>query len=204
MGDLIPFRKRPKRWTRAKDYGADDYGKVLPTSRWRGSTSGRRSRWSAWKPWLWLVVLLIGWWLLNNYVLKEPPLKGTPQQVALEFHRCGTGRGPNCVVDGDTFIMGQRHIRITGIDAPEIGTKARCPQEAALAEVAANELLRLLRQGPFTMQSAQDGLRDDYGRELMSVTRVSANGKVQDIAKDLTSSNMVRRYDYGEARGSWC
>jgi len=203
MGDLIPFRKRPKRWTRARDYGADDYGKVLPTSRWRGSRSGRRSRWSAWKPWLWLVLLLTGWWLLNHYVLKEPPLKGTPQQVALEFHRCGKGGGPNCVVDGDTFIMGQRHIRITGIDAPEIGTKARCPKEAALAEVAANELLRLLRQGPFTMQSAQDGLRDDYGRELMSVTRVGANGAVQDIARDLIASNVVRRYDYG-ARGTWC
>lgn len=198
MGDIIPFR-RPKR----SSEGEEDYGKVLPTSRWRGSKPGRRSRWSAWKPWLWLVLLLTSWWLLNNYVLKEPPLKGKPQQVALEFHRCGTGRGPNCVVDGDTFIMGQRHIRITGIDAPEIGTKARCPKEAALAEVAANELLRLLRQGPFTMQSAQDGLRDDYGRELMSVTRVGANGAVQDIAKDLIATKAVRRYDNG-ARGTWC
>lgn len=198
MGDLIPFR-RPKRGSE----GDEDYGKILPTSRWRGATSKRHSRLSAWKPWLWLVVLLTGWWLLNHYVLKEPPLKGTPHPVEQEFQRCGKGRGPNCVVDGDTFIMGQRHIRITGIDAPEIGTKARCPKEAALAEAAANELLRLLRQGPFVMQSAQDGLRDDYGRELMSVTRSGAGGAVQDIAKDLIASNMVRRYDYG-ARGSWC
>lgn len=201
MGDLIPFRKRRKTWTRPEDYGTEDYGKVLPTSRWRGSYSKRRSRWSAWKPWLGLVLLLSVWWALDHYWLKEPPLKGTPQQVAQQFHRCGAGRGPNCVVDGDTFIMTRRHIRITGIDAPEIGTKARCPAEAAQAEAAANELLRLLNQGPFTMQASQDGLRDEYGRELMTVTRPGP--PPQDIAKALIASGTVRTYDYG-ARQPWC
>jgi len=200
MGDLIPFRKRRKKWTKAKDYGADDYGKVLPTSRWRGSGPQRRSHWSAWKPWLGLMVLLSVWSALDHYWLKEPPLKGTPQQVVLQFHRCGQGRGPNCVLDGDTFIMAQRHIRITGIDAPEIGAKARCPAEAAQAERAANELLRLLNQGPFTLQSAADGLRDEYGRELMTVTRAAPP---QDIAKALIASGTVRAYDYG-ARQPWC
>lgn len=198
MGDLIPFRKR-----RTPRANPDDYGKVLPTRRWRGSGGPRRSRLAGWAPWFGLVLLLSGWWLLDHYVLKDPPLGGTPQQIALEFHRCGQGRGPNCVIDGDTFIMAQRKIRITGIDAPEIGTKARCPAEARLAEAAANELLRLLRAGPFVLQSAQDGLRDEYGRELMSVTRTRTDGSVQDIAKDLIASNTVQRYEFGP-RGDWC
>ncbi len=194
MGDLIPFRKRKRKWTRP-----EDYGKVLPTSRWRGKTV--RSRWAPWKPWIGLVLLLIGWQLLKTYVLTEPPLKGTPHVVSAAFHRCGQGKGPNCVVDGDTFIMAQRHIRITGIDAPEIGAKARCPAEAAKAEAAANELLRLLNQGRFTMQSSQDGLRDEYGRELMTVTRPGP--PVQDLAKDLIAGGAVRKYEYG-ARQPWC
>ena len=31
MGDLIPFRKRPKTWTRP-----EDYGQVLSTAQWGG------------------------------------------------------------------------------------------------------------------------------------------------------------------------
>ena len=201
MGDLIPFRKRRKTWTRPEDYGAEDFGKVLPTRRWRGTAPKRGSRWSAWKPWLGLTLLLSIWWALDHYWLTEPPLKGTPQQVAVSFHRCGQGRGPNCVVDGDTFIMAQRHIRITGIDAPEIGAKARCPAEAAQAEAAAGALLALLNQGPFTLQAPEDGLRDEYGRELMTVTRPGS--PPQDIAKALIASGTVRAYEYG-SRQPWC
>lgn len=196
MGDLIPFR-RPK----PNPVRSEDYGKVLPTARWRGGPSPRRSRSSAWKPWIGLLLLLAAWQVAKTYWLTEPQLGGTPQVVSAAFHRCGQGKGPNCVVDGDTFIMAQRHIRITGIDAPEIGTKARCPVEAAKAEVAANELLRLLNQGPFTLQSSADGLRDDYGRELMTVTRPGP--PQQDLGKDLIASGVVRRYEYG-ARQPWC
>ena len=107
------------------------------------------------------------------------------------------------MVDGDTFFMGARHIRILGIDAPEIGAHARCPNEAALAEEAAAELLALLNAGPFTLQPPQDGLRDDYGRELMSVTRRSPGGAVQDFAATLVASGKVRSYTRGP-RQTWC
>ncbi len=196
MGDLIPFRRKKRQWTRA-----EDYGQVLPTARWRGKPA--RSRWAPWKPWIGLILLLVGWQVLKTYWLTEPPLKGTPVAVKAQFHRCGQGRGANCVVDGDTFIMAQRHIRIVGIDAPEIGTKARCPKEAAQAEAAAGALLALLNQGPFTMQASQDGLRDEYGRELMTVTRRRPDGTVQDLAKDLIASGTVRTYEFG-ARQPWC
>ena len=179
---------------------SSNYGRVLPTHRWQGTSRAARW-WRAWRWWLALALLLAGWWAIRAYWLVEPPLKGTPQAVSAAFHRCGQGKGPNCVVDGDTFIMTQRHIRITGIDAPEIGTKARCPVEATKAEVAANELLRLLNQGPFTMQASQDGLRDEYGRELMSVTRPGP--PVQDLAKALIAGGTVRRYEFGP-RQPWC
>lgn len=181
----------------------DDYGRILPTHRWQG-VPRRRRWWRALRWWL-LAALLVGlvflidaWWQVP-----APQPKGTPQRVASEFRRCGTARGPNCVVDGDTFIMATRHFRITGIDAPEIGIKARCAREAGLAEEAAVELLHLLKQGPFIMRPPTDGLRDDYGRELVHVTRQRPDGSVQDIAADLVASGKVRRYEFG-ARGSWC
>jgi endonuclease YncB( thermonuclease family) len=181
----------------------DNYGRILPTHRWQGVSRPRRW-WRAWRWWLFAavligaVVLIDAWWQVPP---AEP--KGTPVRVALEFHRCGKGRGPNCVVDGDTFIMTARHIRITGIDAPEIGAKARCPRESELAEAAADELLRLLNQGPFVMQPPQDGLRDEYGRELMIVTRAQADGAKQDIAQALVAAGRVRPYLHG-AREPWC
>ena len=163
-----------------------------------------RRRSSAWRPWLLLALLLGAWLAVERYWPAKPPLmQGKPLAVSAAFHRCGKGRGPNCVVDGDTFFMGARHIRILGIDAPEIGAHARCPNEAALAEEAAAELLALLNAGPFTLQPPQDGLRDDYGRELMSVTRRSPGGAVQDFAATLVASGKVRSYTRGP-RQTWC
>jgi micrococcal nuclease len=184
-----------------------DFGRVLPSHRWQGLTW--RQRLGSWlragRPWAGLVLLLAGVHFL--YRVWHPPLaplNGTRLTVQPDFHRCGQGRGANCVVDGDTFIMTKRHFRIIGIDAPETGAKARCPVEAQLAEQASAELLRLLNQGPFTLQPPQDGLRDDYGRELMTVTRTRADGKVQDIAEDLVASGLVHRYGLGHPRGGWC
>ena len=54
-------------------------------------------------------------------MLVEPPgfLSGEPERVAAQFTRCGPGRVHACVVDGDTFKLGKRRVRIIGIDAPE-------------------------------------------------------------------------------------
>jgi micrococcal nuclease len=181
----------------------EDFGRILPTHRWQGEPRWR-GWWRAWRWWLFAAVLLAAMWLINQAWPSAPPLPaGTPQRIAAPFHRCGSGRGPNCVVDGDTFIMAARHFRITGIDAPEIGSKARCPAEAALAEAAAAELLALLNQGPFIVRPPSDGLRDGYGRELVAVTRQRSDGSVQDLAADLVAGGKVRRYDYG-AREPWC
>ena len=84
--------------------------------------------------------------------LVDPPalLSSEPERVSETFSRCGIGRAHACVIDGDTFKLGKRKVRIIGIDAPETHP-ARCPQEARLGEQATARLRELLNQGPFEM-----------------------------------------------------
>ena len=106
MGDLIPFRKRPKApksWTRP-----EDYGHVLPASQWRGepARAGLLIRlWRAIRWWLALIVLAMVWVLYRNAIAYDPPafLEGESIAVSGTFTRCGASRGPLCVVDGDTL-----------------------------------------------------------------------------------------------------
>lgn len=183
-----------------------DYGRVLPTRQWSGRAPlpWWRRLLRAWKPWLLVALIALGWYAIDRIWLTEPVRpKGTPLAVAPAFHRCGAGRGPNCVVDGDTLVIGARRIRLIGIDAPEIGQHARCPQEARMAEEAAAALLTLVNAAPFTMQPPQDGLRDEYGRELMHLWRQRADGTREDFATTLIASGKVREYRFGPRQG-WC
>lgn len=105
------------------------------------------------------------------------------------------------MVDGDTFKLGQRKIRIVGIDAPETHP-ANCAEEARLGEAATVELMRLLNQGPFDMTGRIDNARDRYGRDLRVVTRKRPDGTTQSIAEDMRASGLARRY-LGRKSG-WC
>lgn len=181
-----------------------DYGKVLSTRQWTGRAPlPWWRRWlTAWKPWAMVLLLGLGWYALDR-LWPEPEPKGTPLRMVQTFHRCGQGSGPNCVVDGDTLVLGARRVRLIGIDAPEIGSHARCPQEARMAEEAAAALLALVNAAPFTMQPPQDGLRDEYGRELMHLWRQRADGTPEDFAATLIASGKVREYRFGPRQG-WC
>ena len=116
--------------------------------------------------------------------------------VGATFTLCGPGRGVACVVDGDTFKLGERKIRITGIDAPEL-VEPRCPQEAALARRSADRLLALLNQGSFEMVAHRIHRRDRHGRDLMVLER---NGS--SIGGQLINEGLAHRY-VGSKR-SWC
>ena len=105
------------------------------------------------------------------------------------------------MIDGDTFKLGKRKIRIVGIDAPETHP-ANCPEEAKAGEAATAELMRLLNQGPFTMTGRIDDMTDRYGRELRVVTRKKPDGSSQSIAEDMRSSGLAHRY-VGH-KTSWC
>ena len=150
-----------------------------------------------------MFALLAGLWPTLDPALVEPPafLSAGPERVALRFTRCGRGRGHACVIDGDTFKLGQRKIRIVGIDAPETHP-ANCPEEARLGEAATVELMRLLNQGPFTMTGRIDDMQDRYGRDLRVVTRARGDGTTQSIAADMRDSGLAHRY-LG-SKSSWC
>jgi endonuclease YncB( thermonuclease family) len=190
MGNLIPFRRRK------------GYGRVLPTHRWQGVSRFRRL-WFILRPWLFLAVLLLLWAVFDP-VLVEPPriFSGEPEKVSGQFTRCGPHRGTFCVVDGDTIKLGERKIRIIGIDAPEI-YPPRCAEEARLGEAATAQLQRLLNQGDFVMIGRIGGAQDYYGRDLRALSRTRPDGSVQSIAEDMLASGQVRRY-LGGLRGGWC
>ena len=135
--------------------------------------------------------------------LVEPPalLSSSPERVDASFTRCGRGRGHACVIDGDTFKLGQRKVRIIGIDAPETHP-ARCPEEARLGEEATARLQQLLNQGPLEMVAPLYGGTDRYGRDLRVVRRTLPDGSTQSIAADMRASGLAHRYT-GFKTG-WC
>lgn len=115
--------------------------------------------------------------------------------VEANFGQCHTGRGTNCVVDGDTFYLGGEKVRIAGIDAPETHDY-RCPSEKALGDRATAELRALLNSGAVTMTSIGRD-RDTYGRRLRNVAVDGA-----DAGEALISAGLARAYANG--RRSWC
>lgn len=202
MGDPIPFRRRKRRWTRTEDYRP-----AWRTSRAITSPPPRRSRIGRWlsalRPWLFLVIALAIWPTVDP-ALVEPPaiLSSDPESVSGTFTRCGPGSGENCVIDGDTFKLGKRKVRIIGIDAPETHPSS-CAEEAQLGEAATAELERLLNEAPFTMTGRIDDTQDRYGRDLRALSRILPDGSTQSIAAEMMASGTVRRY-LGGLRGGWC
>ena len=106
------------------------------------------------------------------------------------------------MVDGDTIKLGERKVRIIGIDAPEM-YPSRCAEESRLGEAATAQLQRLLNQGDFVMIGRIGGAQDRYGRDLRALSRTRPDGTVQSIAEDLLANDYVRRY-LGGLRGGWC
>lgn len=152
---------------------------------------------AAFRPFVLLGVLIL-LWVTTDPGLVEPMglLATAPEQVDEHFTRCGPGRGHGCVVDGDTIKLGQRKIRIIGIDAPETHPP-RCAEEAAKGEAATARLQALLGEGPFEMIGSRTESFDIYGRDLRTLKR----GDVS-IGAQLRDEGLVRRYT-GFKMG-WC
>ena len=124
------------------------------------------------------------------------PIATRPERIDASFTRCGQGRGIACVVDGDTFRLGQRRVRLIGIDAPEL-VGARCPAESALAERAADRLLALVNAGDFDLVGHRFRDRDSHGRDLRLAVRNGVS-----MGDTLIAEGLARRYR--GARFSWC
>lgn len=203
MGRLLPFRRR--KWTRARDFGADGRLHFWPERRSRVTARGLVHDTIQWLGRFTLAAIVAGLALpLYDPVLVAPPafLSGEPEPVSANFTRCGRGRGAACVIDGDTFRLGGRRIRIIGIDAPETHPP-RCAAEARLGEQATAKLQALLSERPFELVAPVYRSTDMYGRELRVVRRVRADGSREDIAEAMRKSGLARRY-LGGFRSGWC
>ena len=111
------------------------------------------------------------------------------------------------VSDGDTIVIAapflpaplkpELAVRIFGVDTPEKGHRAQCPQE--------NE--RALMASRFTTQAIQSSPRhqvtiygwDKFGGRILG--DILVNG--QSIRQGLIANGLAREY-YGDAKQSWC
>nr|WP_247713386.1 thermonuclease family protein [Qipengyuania polymorpha] len=106
------------------------------------------------------------------------------------------GSGP-CVIDGDTLAIGQRRVRLTGYDAPEMD--GACKYERAKAREAKDELHRWLARGRFTWTGGDNPPRDRWGRELREARRGDDL-----LAEHMVSAGLAEEMGWGAERREWC
>lgn len=72
------------------------------------------------------------------------------------------------VIDGDTLSFDGEHVRVSNLDAPDIGTHARCALEAERGREAKRFAIGLVRGASSVRIGRREGL-DRYGRTLARV-----------------------------------
>ena len=194
MGKKLRFN--PKRRRRGKT-------RSVPPARFKPRPPGWRDAFVSLRPWL----LLIGF-VTMAYIFTLPGafsapgwLSSEPQVIEGRFTRCGRGRGYYCVVDGDTFKLGNTSVRVVGIDTAE--KDADCAAEAVQAEASTEALQAWLNRGPFRMTHRLDEPIDRYGRALRTVYRLRPDGSEDRLADFMRREGGARGY-WGGGRGQWC
>ena len=194
MGKKLRFN--PKRRRRGKT-------RSVPPARFKPRPPGWRDAFVSLRPWL----LLIGF-VTMAYIFTLPGafsapgwLSSEPQVIEGRFTRCGRGRGYYCVVDGDTFKLGDTSVRVVGIDTAE--REAECAAEAVQAEASTEALQGWLNRGPFRMTHRLDEPIDRYGRSLRTVYRLRPDGSEDRLADYMRAEGGARGY-WGGGRGEWC
>lgn len=108
------------------------------------------------------------------------------------------------VLDGDTVTVRARvwigadietHVRLAGIDAPEIHGK--CASERKQAQDAKDALAALVKDGTVILTDIR---LEKYAGRVLARVEVS-NG--QDVGKSLLDAGLVRAYGGGKRR-PWC
>lgn len=171
----------------------------------RGQPYRRRSRWWGTLRRVVLVGLIgllwVGWQRADVRSAVGLPL---PQAVLVDqsFGPCNApGYAADCAVDGDTFRIGQRSIRVANIDAPEVA--GRCQAEHTAARAATLALAEWLDAGPFQLLPEAEVPRDQYGRELQQPWRERPDGTRDELADHLIDLGHAREFG-GSSREAWC
>lgn len=115
--------------------------------------------------------------------------------VTRSFSLCDKPPHRDCVIDGDTFYLGERSIRIADIDTPEVFSP-QCESERRRGEEATRRLQALLNAGPIEVARYQRE-SDRYGRALRIIKREGYS-----LGSALVSAGLARPWD--GARRSWC
>jgi endonuclease YncB( thermonuclease family) len=111
------------------------------------------------------------------------------------------------VIDGDTVafqalwlpdpLKKELSIRVFGVDTPEKGFRAKCPEEDARGQAASAFTKKMLDQSTTRQVVLMDW--DKYGGRVLG--DVLLNG--QSLRYMLIQQGYAREY-YGEAKQSWC
>lgn len=196
--NVVSFRKpvRAVPLRRSKKRPPSSRTRAKPVKSWR-------TAWFETRPFVLLIALLTVSIIAATPGAYEPPafLQSKPEQISGNFTRCGKGRGYYCVIDGDTFRIGERSVRVVGIDTAEVD--ARCPAEAEQAERSTSALQSWLNRGPFQMTARVDQPGDQYGRELRIIKRVVPDKSIDRLADWMQTKGGARDY-LGGWRGGWC
>ena len=111
------------------------------------------------------------------------------------------------VSDGDTIVISARFlpaplkpelaVRIYGVDTPEKGHRAQCPQEAQRGEQASQWTKQLVASG--TKFQVTLYAWDKFGGRVLGDILVDGRS----VREGLIKNGFAREY-YGEAKQSWC
>lgn len=111
------------------------------------------------------------------------------------------------VIDGDTVAFSapflpaplkkELSIRVYGVDTPEKGFRAKCPQEDAKGKAASEFTKKLVQSATKRQIVLYDW--DKYGGRVLG--DIILNG--QSLRELLIKNGFAREY-YGEAKQSWC
>jgi len=111
------------------------------------------------------------------------------------------------ISDGDTIVISapflpaplkpELAVRIYGVDTPEKGHRAQCPQEDQRAQAASVWTTQLIRSAPKHQVILYKW--DKFGGRVIG--DIVVNG--QSVRRGLIANGYAREY-YGEAKTSWC
>jgi endonuclease YncB( thermonuclease family) len=111
------------------------------------------------------------------------------------------------VSDGDTIVIAapflpaplkpELAVRIFGVDTPEKGHRAQCPQENERALVASKFTTQAIQSHPKHQVTIYGW--DKFGGRILG--DILVNG--QSIRQGLIANGLAREY-YGDAKQSWC